>query len=122
NSHGKVILYGDTITHSMQVALDETARRRAIQEAYNQKYGITPESIIKRIDDLEYQIAEADYPELSLAAEEEAVYQSEGGVEKAIEALEKDMKAAAKALEYERAAKLRDKIRSLRQKELQLGG
>ena len=122
NSQGKVILYGDHVTDSMRVALDETDRRRQIQESYNLEHGIIPESIVKRIHDMEYQIAEADYPELSLVAEEEAVYLTEGGIEKAIEALEKDMKAAAKALEYERAAKLRDKIRSLRRKELQLGG
>ena len=122
NSEGKVILYGDVVTDSMKVALEETGRRREIQRAYNVKHGITPQTIHKRILDLEGQIAEADYPVLSLAAEEEAVYETEGGAEKVIAALEKDMKAAAKALEYERAAKIRDKIRSLRKKELEIGG
>ena len=121
NSHGKVILYGDGITDSMQVALNETERRRNIQEAYNVKHDITPETITKRIHDLDYQIAEADYLKLDLAAEEEAVYHTDGGIEKVIETLERDMKAAAKDLEFERAAKLRDKIRHLRQKELQVG-
>ncbi|GJL55877.1 MAG: UvrABC system protein B [Nitrospirales bacterium] len=121
NSHGKVILYGDRVTDSMHVALNETARRREIQSAYNDEHGIIPETISKRIHDLEHQIAEADYLELSLAAEEEAVYHTEGGIEKAIDTLEREMKAAAKALEFEKAAKLRDKIRSLRQKELQIG-
>ncbi|WP_454064498.1 excinuclease ABC subunit UvrB [Candidatus Nitrospira salsa] len=120
NSHGKVILYGDGVTNSMQVALSETARRREIQSAYNVAHSITPVTISKRIHDLESQIAEADYPELTLAAEEEEVYQTEGGIDKAIGTLEKEMKAAAKNLEYEKAAKLRDKIRSLRQKELQI--
>ena len=121
NSHGKVILYGDGITDSMQIALNETERRRNIQEAYNVEHDITPATITKRIHDLEYQITEADYLDLDLAAEEEAVYHADGGVEKVIETLEQDMKAAAKNLEFERAAVLRDKIRSLRQKELQIG-
>ncbi len=121
NSEGKVILYGDVVTNSMRVALEETARRRKIQLAYNQKHGITPESIIKRIHDLDGHIAEATYPELSLAAEEEAMYQTEGGIAKVIAGLEKEMKAAAKSLDYERAAMLRDKIRGLRQKELEIG-
>ncbi len=122
NSHGKVILYGDNVTDSMRVALNETSRRREIQSAYNAEHGIIPETINKRIHELEYQIAESDYLELNLAAEEEEVYETEGGVEKLIEFLEKDMKAAAKNLEYEKAAKLRDRIRSLRQRELQIGG
>ena len=121
NSEGKVILYGDCVTDSMRIALEETARRRKIQTEYNTINGITPETIKKRIHDLEYQIAEADYVELGLAAEEEEAYQTEGGLDKMIEALEKEMKAAAKELEFERAARLRDKIRSLRQKELQVG-
>ncbi|MCA9472563.1 MAG: excinuclease ABC subunit UvrB [Nitrospirales bacterium] len=122
NSTGKVILYGDVITESMRVALDETGRRRHIQQAYNVAHGITPETIVKRIHDLAYDIAEADYMELNVAAEEEEVYRVEGGVDKAIQSLEKEMKAAAKALEFEKAAKLRDAIKRLRQKELQIGG
>jgi excinuclease ABC subunit B len=121
NSEGKVIFYGDRVTDSMQVAIDETVRRRTIQAAYNEAHGITPETIKKRIHDLEYQIAEADYVELELAAEEEASYATEGGIDKTIEVLEKQMKAAAKNLEFEQAAKLRDTIRRLRQKELQVG-
>ena len=122
NSTGKVILYGDVVTDSMRVALDETGRRRQIQESYNLENGITPETIVKRIHDLEYDIGEADYMELHVAAEEEEVYRTEDAIEKAIQTLEKEMKAAAKALEFEKAAKFRDKIKSLRQKELQLGG
>ena len=122
NSEGRVILYGDRITDSMKVTIDETCRRRAIQAEYNTIHGITPETIKKRIHDLEYQIAEADYLDLGVAAEEEAVYSDESEIEKTIEALNKEMKVAAKALEFELAAKLRDKIRALRQKELQLGG
>ena len=120
NNEGKVILYGDYVTDSMRIALEETARRRKIQSEYNAINGITPETIKKRIHDLEYQIAEADYLELGLAAEEEEAYQTEGGLDNMIETLGKEMKAAAKELEFERAARLRDKIRHLRQKELQI--
>ena len=121
HSDGTVILYGDTVTNSMQLTLEETGRRRGIQLAYNEEHGITPETVKKRIHDLEYQLAEADYVELSVAAETEEVYASEEDFEKRIVALEKEMKAAAKALEFERAAKLRDAIRALRQKMLQVG-
>ena len=120
NSEGKVILYGDYVTDSMRIALEETARRRKIQSEYNAINGITPETIKKRIHDLEYQIAEADYLELGFAAEEEEAYQTEGGLDNMIETLGKEMKAAAKELEFERAARLRDKIRHLRQKELKI--
>ncbi len=121
NSEGTVILYGDIITESMRSALNETGRRRAIQLAYNQEHGITPETIKKRIHDLEYELASADYVELSRVAEEETAYVSEGDLEKHIARLEKEMKAAAKELAFERAAKLRDTIRVLRQKVLQVG-
>ncbi len=121
NSNGTVILYGDTVTNSMQMTLEETARRRTIQLAYNEEHGITPVTIKKRIHDLEYQLAESDYVEISVAAETEEIYATEGNVEKRIVALEEEMKAAAKALEFERAAKLRDTIRALRQTILQVG-
>lgn len=118
---GTVILYGDVVTDSMRRALDETGRRRTIQLAYNAEHGITPETIKKRIHDLEYQLAEADYVDVSLAAEAVAAYGGEKDLEQNIAALEKDMKAAAKALEFERAAQLRDTIRVLRQKQIQVG-
>ena len=122
NSEGKVILYGDMITDSMKATIDETARRRTLQSDYNFANGITPETIKKRIFDLECQIAEADYLELSLVVEEEETYGYESEIEKNIEKLDEEMKAAAKALEFERAAKLRDRIRALRQRELKVGG
>jgi excinuclease ABC subunit B len=121
HSEGTVILYGDVITDSMRKTLDETGRRRTIQLAYNVEHGITPETIKKRIHDLEYQLAEADYLDVSLAAEAVEAYGAEGDLEQKIAALEKDMKVAAKALEFERAAQLRDTIRALRQKLIQVG-
>lgn len=121
NSEGTVILYGDNVTDSMRQALEETGRRRTIQLAYNEAHGITPQTIKKRIHDLDYQLAEADYVELSQAAEAEERYEAHGDLEKRILVLEKEMKAAAKDLEFERAAKLRDAIRVLRQKVLQVG-
>ncbi|RMH02729.1 MAG: excinuclease ABC subunit UvrB, partial [Nitrospirae bacterium] len=121
NSEGKVILYGDHVTESMRIALEETARRRRIQEQYNAEHGITPKTIRKRIYDLEAQLAEADYVDIDRVAEEKELYEAEGDIETVIERLQQEMKAAAKALEFERAAQLRDRIKALRQKELQLG-
>jgi excinuclease ABC subunit B len=119
NSEGKVVLYGDTVTDSMKTTIEETARRRQIQSDYNHEHGITPETIKKRIHDLDYHLAEADYLEVSIAAEAEAVYAVDA--EKTIASLEQEMKAAAQMLEFERAAKLRDRIRALRRQELQFG-
>ena len=122
NSEGKVVLYGDRITDSMRTTMDETERRRQLQAEYNREYGITPETIKKRIHDLTYHIAQADYVDVGIAAEDESVYETEADRKKTIIALEKELKAAAKALKFERAAILRDRIRALRHKELELGG
>ncbi len=122
NSEGKVILYGDTITDSMKITMEETARRRHIQALYNHEHGITPETIRKRIHALDYHIAEADNRDVEIAAEEETVYATWADMEQTIVSLEQEMKAAATALEFERAAMLRDRIRAMRQKELRVGG
>jgi excinuclease ABC subunit B len=116
---GRVIFYGDTVTQSMRSAIDETARRRAIQQAYNEAHGITPESIKKGIPELEYKLGESDYLDLPLVAEPVSGYQAAGKVEKTIEQLEVEMKAAAKELQFERAAGLRDRIKALRLKDLE---
>ena len=120
NIAGRVILYGDTVTHSMHQAMDETARRRHIQQAYNKAHGITPESIKKHIPELEYQMAQADYLDMPLAAEPVEEYARAGNLAQAIQRLEIEMKAAAKNLEFERAAGLRDRIRALKKKDLDL--
>ncbi len=120
HAEGRVILYGDTVTDSMRLAIEETARRRRIQAEYNEAHGITPESVKKGIPSLEYAVAQMDYLTRDLAAEPDAVYQEERDVEQLIRRLEADMKAAAKELEFERAAELRNRIRALRMKELEV--
>jgi excinuclease ABC subunit B len=117
---GRVIFYGDVITDSMRLAMEETARRRRIQAEYNQAHGIVPESVRKDILPLQYAAAEMDYVQLDLAAESQPTYAKEGAVEETIHRLEVEMKAAAKELEFERAAVLRNRIRELRMKDLEL--
>ena len=105
----------------MRVAIGETNRRRARQEEYNQEHGITPESIKKTIGELLSSVYEHDYaaiPEVEEGAE--ARYRSLDELEGEIKVLEKQMREAAKALEFEKAAELRDRIRKLRAKEFGL--
>jgi len=118
NIHGEVILYADTITGSMQKALHETDRRRKIQQDYNKKMGITPETIKSNIKDILSSIYEADYWTVPAAAEEKAVY---GYDEETVKRLESEMKEAARMLEFERAAKIRDKIREIKSRIIELG-
>ncbi|MBK7486068.1 MAG: excinuclease ABC subunit UvrB [Nitrospira sp.] len=120
NLEGRVIFYGDTITDSMRRAMDETARRRHIQEAYNEAHGITPESIKKQIPLLDYATGGGNAGQLELAAESVGDYATTGDTEQLIRRLEVEMKAAAKKLEFERAAELRNRIRTLRLKALEL--
>ncbi|MEK7237620.1 MAG: helicase-related protein, partial [Nitrospirota bacterium] len=120
NLRGHVILYGDVVTDSMQMAIDETGRRRTIQAAYNAKHGIVPTSIKKDVLSLEYAAAELDYVQLDLVAESPAAYGTEESTEQTIKRLETEMKAAAKELEFERAAAIRNKIRALKLRELEL--
>jgi excinuclease ABC subunit B len=119
NVDGRVIFYADAVTDSMRQAMDETTRRRAIQAAYNEEHGITPASVKKGIPVLDYAAAEMDYVQLDLAAEAAADYgKEEATTDRLIARLESEMKAAAKELAFERAAELRNRIRSLRLKEL----
>ncbi|MGH7254826.1 MAG: excinuclease ABC subunit UvrB [Nitrospirales bacterium] len=117
---GRVILYGDTITESMRLAIDETTRRRQIQGDYNRAHGITPQSIKKVVQALVYRMAEADYHTVDVAADQVEAYLKEEDLDRTIRKLEAEMKAAASALEFERAAELRDRIRTLRWKDLEL--
>jgi excinuclease ABC subunit B len=118
NVNGEVFLYADTITGSMQRALEETKRRRKIQEAYNKKMNITPETVRSNIKDILSSIYEADYWTVPAAAEERAEY---GFEEETVKALEAEMKEAAKRLEFEHAAKIRDKIKEIKQKMIEIG-
>jgi excinuclease ABC subunit B len=116
NEDGKVIMYADTITASMQRALDESERRRAKQIAYNEEHGITPQTIRKavreviRFHEQAAQKAERTVPE-GIVAELAAA-----DLDALLEALEDEMRSAAAELEFERAAELRDEIAELRAK------
>ena len=110
NAHGRVLMYSDKITPAMRAAMDETARRRAIQDAYNRAHGIVPKTIVKSVRDL-----------IEISASPETAQTGKGGVkltraerEREIARLEKKMKEAAKLMEFEYAAVLRDEIIRLR--------
>jgi excinuclease ABC subunit B len=120
NVEGMAILYADKETDSMKVAIGETNRRRAIQAAYNAEHGITPESIKKNIGELLSSVYEADYVTVPTAAEAEEGYLSIDQIEKEIKSLEKQMREAARALEFERAAEIRDRLKKLRSREFGL--
>jgi excinuclease ABC subunit B len=113
NAQGKVIMYADVITRSMQQCIDETDRRRKIQEAYNQRHGITPETIQKDITRVFDFGKESEDPAIDHVAEAIEAYKSLDDIDAAINSLEKEMDEAAKNLEFEKAANLRDQIRAL---------
>ena len=118
NVHGKVLLYADTITRSMRHAIDETLRRRRIQSRYNKKHGITPESIRKALSAPLVKVYESDHLTAPVVAEATADYVPAGKLPERIAQLRKEMQAAAAALEFERAADLRDRIQRLSQRAL----
>jgi len=120
NVNGRAIMYADRVTESMQHALNETERRRTIQEAYNIEHGITPTSIVKSIDEIMSSVYERDY--VTVAADEADGFRTHGELEAHIQTLQGQMKAAAANLEFEKAAKLRDRIKQLRSKDLGLAG
>ncbi|OLE54168.1 MAG: excinuclease ABC subunit B [Acidobacteria bacterium 13_1_20CM_3_53_8] len=119
NSRGKAILYADKITDSMRRAIGETNRRRAIQEEYNREHGITPQTIVKPVEATLVTAYEADYFKVPLNLEEYEEYSKEN-IDITIERLEHEMRAAARRFEFERAAELRDRIKYLRERELQM--
>ncbi|OLB76347.1 MAG: excinuclease ABC subunit B, partial [Nitrospirae bacterium 13_2_20CM_2_61_4] len=121
NASGTVLLYGDRITESMRRTIDVTTRRRAVQQEYNREHGITPETIKRGIPKALYDVSEADYVTVPIAAEERAVYGADVHLKPLLVQLETEMKAAAKDLAFERAAELRDQIKALKQQALELG-
>jgi excinuclease ABC subunit B len=117
NVNGRAILYADRMTDSMQRAMDETNRRRAIQQAYNQQHGIIPQTIIRPVAMSLAGIAEADYVDVTQEVEGLPEFKSQEELDAYIAGLEADMREAAKRFEFEKAAKLRDAVRELRTKE-----
>ena len=113
------ILYADRITGSMRRAIDETARRREIQRAYNKEHGITPESIRRAIDDLMGSPLEADYSTVPLKPDvDEDLFEDPAALQGEIEKTRKSMHAAARKLDFERAAEYRDRLRYLQTRAL----
>jgi excinuclease ABC subunit B len=121
NVSGKALLYADVTTESMRRAIQETDRRRAIQEEHNRRNGITPQSIRKRIDEVMTGIHKRDYLDTTRIAEENDELLSPQKRWKKIEELETLMRRAARNLEFEKAAKLRDEIKTLKKRELEIG-
>ncbi|ACH37181.1 excinuclease ABC, B subunit [Citrifermentans bemidjiense Bem] len=118
NVSGRVLMYADKVTGSMQAAIDETLRRRALQTAYNEEHGITPESVRRMIGNVLQAPEEKDWVTVPASAEE---FLSVKELEKTLKRLRKEMLAAAKAQEFERAAELRDKIKRLEVAEITRG-
>ena len=120
NVLGTVILYADHVTRSMQRALDETNRRRKLQDTYNKRHGITPETIQKEITNILTSVYEADYVTVPIVSESSVEYKSLDDLQKIIRELEAEMNNAVKELAFERAADLRDQIKELRALDMDL--
>jgi excinuclease ABC subunit B len=119
---GQVIMYADAMTGSIQACINETARRRVIQERYNLENGITPESIKKSIHNILGSIYEADYLSIPMISEGKDDYGSDVELSARIGQLKQAMKAAAEMLDFEKAAALRDEIKQLTALMLEFGG
>jgi excinuclease ABC subunit B len=117
NINGEVILYADNVTGSMKRALEETGRRRKIQKKYNEETGITPETVKSSIKDILSSIYESDYWTVPVAEDMPAY----GVDEEALKRLEEEMREAAKKLDFERAIGLRDRIREVRNRLVEVG-
>ena len=122
NVNGRVIMYADTITDSMKSAMAETERRRALQAAYNEEHGITPESVVREIDDVLSSVYERDYASGPAVRESREPFRTQAELDAEIHRLEGEMKSAAANLDFERAALLRDQLKTLRSRELGLTG
>jgi excinuclease ABC subunit B len=120
NVHGRAILYADVHTDSMKRAVEETGRRRRVQETYNTTHGITPASIVKNIDDVLSSVYERDYVTIPKAADERDQFRTQAELDAFIAGLERQMREAAGNLEFERAAGIRDRLKRLRNPDLVL--
>jgi excinuclease ABC subunit B len=121
NVNGKVVLYADRETNSIRKTVEETSRRREIQALFNKENGITPKTIEKRISNLQNSIWEADYSEVTqkaLRPEDEVPLHERPAL---VAGLRKQMQEAASALDFERAAALRDRIRDLEAEQIRVG-
>jgi len=121
NVAGRAILYADAMTDSMKGAIGETARRRKIQQDYNAANGITPQSIVKGIDEVLTSVYERDYLDYTRISEDKDIYLSPHKRKKRMDELAKLMKEASAALEFEKAAAYRDELTKLKKRELELG-
>jgi excinuclease ABC subunit B len=121
NVAGKAILYADAMTDSMRGAIGETDRRRRIQQDYNAAHGITPQSIVKGIDEVLTSVYERDYLDYTRISEDKDIYLSPHKRKKRMDELGKLMKEASAALEFEKAAGYRDELVKLKKRELELG-
>ncbi|MEK7701384.1 MAG: excinuclease ABC subunit UvrB [candidate division NC10 bacterium] len=118
NLHGEVIMYADRVTESMAATIRETERRRELQAAYNREHGITPETIRSSIRELLQTVYERDYYTVEVEAPAEETFASPAELRKRIGELEARMKEAARRLDFEQAAELRDRIKALRKLDL----
>jgi excinuclease ABC subunit B len=121
NVRGEVIMYADKVTDSMRTALGEMERRRATQAAYNKEHHITPESIRRSIRDVLRSVEERDYYTVEAETPDESL-ESPEAIAESIKRMEAEMKDAAKRLDFERAAELRDRLRALRKRDLSVRG
>jgi excinuclease ABC subunit B len=122
NVNGRALMYADRITDSMRTAISETDRRRTIQEAYNVEHGITPASIVKSIDDASMSVYERDYVTVGTTADDAGLFKTQSELDAHVAGLQVQMKSAAANLEFEKAAALRDRIKTLKSRELGLAG
>jgi len=120
NVNGCVIMYADAETQSMRAAIEETGRRRALQAAYNQEHGITPQSIIRAIDEVMSSVYERDYVTPAATIDGTERFHNQQQLDAYLTSLQAEMRAAAANLDFEKAASLRDKIKRLRSPELGL--
>ena len=121
NVNGRVIMYADRVTDSMKACIGETERRRAMQEVYNAEHGITPQSVVRQLDDVMSSVYERDYMTAPMLVRDGAeVFRTQAELDAHLSALQDRMKAAAANLDFEKAASLRDDIKRLRSADLGL--